>query len=744
MAENRLSGLNVLLLAVTLLAVLFGVYGFIRPMDGGQTASRRNSPAETNDQDATTASTKPVAGSGNPQPHEPTSTSARKPVSVETSPPRGDRAADKSAEPVAATGGPSDHGDAAITGVVLSSEGKPVPGATVLTRRTGFDIEPPDFGRSDPAASRAEVARYLAQAQRESRTTTSDREGRFSVGGLDAKLAYDVKAFIEGVGRAEAERVAAGDNIRLILLPQSWLVGRVTGPDGAAVKEFNVGVYRRNREWEARQQSFIASDGRFRMECDAGVMLVEISASGFCQLQPAEVTIDAAASEQTFVMGAAAILVGTVRDKAGRPLAGARIEGGGEEDERRGRGRSRNWGGPRIGSNSSSTNTDSLGRYRLDTLAPREYQFTATYGEASETKPVTLSAGESTLDFVLESGVRIALKLKNTKGAPVDAGEIWFLRQGKEWIQAERLPPREPGLIELAGIEPGDYTLSVTAAGYPPLRRPVKLAAGEQTIELELPDGAMISGKVTSSTGGSITGTSVRLIKEGEDENQAWGTGRWAQVKADGTFRLGPVEPGAWSIDVLGADWRRVAGEKRSLVVGENTIDFSLNSGGSLSVKITDESGKPAPWAYVWVVSSSDAAKTAGANANQQGVAVISFVEPGDYVLHVSAQNLAAPTSSINVRNGPNEATVILKAPNCARITAVTPNSQAAKIGLAVGDLIVEYNNEKVNNWEDVYRLSRKYKSGEEVSITIERGGQLMSLNLKAGQIGIDGESAVR
>jgi hypothetical protein len=432
-------------------------------------------------------------------------------------------------------------------------------------------------------------------------------------------------------------------------------------------------------------------------------------------------------------------LTGTVRDKAGSPLANAIIYNGNGDD--RG-GYNRNYyNGYEQGIN---TRTDTQGRYRFDTLAPKEYTFTAAFGEGKETKTATLVIGENTQDFSVDAGSRVMLRLKDARGKPVDAEQVYFMRKNNEWVQGERLPSKEPGVAEFAGLRPDEYTMSVSAAGYPSLRRDIKLTGGQLIVELELPDGAMLGGKITSSSGGALTGISIRLVKDGEDENQAWGTGRWAQVQGDGTYRLGPVEPGLWSVDVMGQDWRKVGGDKRTLVVGENKFDLTMNTGGTLTVRIVDESGKASGWAYVSLVANDGSGRTYGAQSSQQGVATVNFIEPGDYSIHVAAQGQAAPSVQFVVRDGPNETTVTLKKPNCARITSVTPGSQAARIGLQVGDLMVEYNGEKITSWEDVGRIRRKYRDSDDVTMLIDRNGQLQTFNLKGGQIGIDGESAVR
>lgn len=728
-SSNKLGGLNVALLVVTLLALLFGAYGYIRPQpaaEGGRSGVRANGPIDDDVASQRPGGTTAKQDPG-PAPEKP------KEVAPKPDTPKPDTPREPLPETVVAS--PTDKGEASIAGTVLNSAGAPVSGATIMARRSNLDVQPPVVDTRDPAASRAAVTEYLAQVQSQTRTARSSADGKFSFAGLDGSLAYDLIAVLEGVGRGQVDRVAAGDSATIILQPVSWLQGRVVGPQGAAISQFSVKTYRRNRQWEGREQVFFAQDGRFKMECGAGVMMVEVSAPGFTQGAAAEINVDNSGTEHQFTLSQAAVLLGVVRDKQGNPLANVRITTG-PVDERWERGR---WDGYNT---NPEARTDSQGRYRFDSLSPKEYTFTAVYGEAREAKTLTLSVGNNTQDFALDAGVRVTVRLKDMRGNPVEAEQVWFLRKDGQWLQGERLPAREAGVVEFAGLRPDDYTLSINAGGYPGVRRQVKLQGAQQVIEIELPDGAMLSGKISSSSGIALGGVSVRLVKDGENENEAWGTGRWAQVQSDGSYRIGPVEPGLWSIDVMGQDWKKVGGEKRNLVAGDNKLDLTLNTGGTLTVRVTDESGKPINWA--WVSLDAATGQDHGAQTNAQGVATINFIEPGDYTLRVSAQGQAAPATAISIRDGANETTIAVRKPNCARITAVTPGSQAAKIGLQVGDLIVEYNGEKINSFEDVGRVRRKYDASTDVTITVDRNGQLMTFNLKGGQIGIDGESAVR
>ncbi len=427
------------------------MYGFIRPQPGSDVSSRRTN--QCSPEDSTDESTQSSGDRSTRPRRDEKRTDSQPQPSDKSETPKIDRSKVPATE--AQAGNPSDKGDASISGIVLSADGKPQSGAAISARRSNLDLQPPTVDSKDPAHSREAVSRYLSQVQSETRSTTSNSEGKFSFTGLDGKLAYDLSATVEGAGRAQAERVAAGDTVTLILQPSTWLVGRVLGPQNAPVTQFTIKVYRRNRQWEGRQQSFLTQDGRFRMECQGGVMMVEIQSPGLTQGAAAEANIDDSGNEQTFTLSQAAILTGTVRDKQGNPLPNVRVTTG-PTDERWERGR----GYYDAYNTNPETRTDSQGRYRFDTLSPKEYTFTAVCGDGKDAKTLTLIVGENTQDFSVDAGVRVTLRLKDMRGKPVDAEQIWFLRKGNEWVQGERLPAKEVGVAEISGLRPDDYTLS--------------------------------------------------------------------------------------------------------------------------------------------------------------------------------------------------------------------------------------------------------------------------------------------
>jgi serine protease Do len=85
-----------------------------------------------------------------------------------------------------------------------------------------------------------------------------------------------------------------------------------------------------------------------------------------------------------------------------------------------------------------------------------------------------------------------------------------------------------------------------------------------------------------------------------------------------------------------------------------------------------------------------------------------------------------------------------VEVPNTARITHVYPDTQAAKAGVQVGDLIVEYNGQQVTSWREFSRFAREGRSTAELTMIVDRNGAQLTFTLKGGTVGIDGVDAVR
>lgn len=739
MSSNRFSGLNIFLLVVAVASLMFGVYGFIsggvndtarpvnsiasEPLDGGEgTGGAGDAPLEDSGRKSSKNNNQDDSGAAGKK-----SDSAEQP---------GDTTYKHSGDElvVEAKSNPSDSGNAVIQGTVMDASGKPVEGASVTARRSNLDMDPPRFQDDDIERYRNEVSDFLAKAARETRGTTTDAQGNFRFSGLDETLAYNLTATSETGGNGELERVAAGDTVVILLSAQSLLRGRVQNASGDPIKSFEVRAWRQNRQWEATTRSFNTEDGRFGLPAKPGMMQVEITAKGFTKNEPVDAEVGG--EEVLFKLDQAAVLTGVVKDKGGNPLPDVTVRVGNDDRENNWRGWD-NQGG-------NSARTDSKGRYRFDTLAPKETTFTASLGEMSQSETTTLTQGENTLDFTMDVGGVLHIRLTDPEGKPLESDGIWFQMKGNRgWPRPEKLPSREPGLAEYAGLREGEYTMTVTASGFPAIQQDITIKNGDNEIALQFTNGATLVGSVTSNTGAKLTGVRALLRKQ-DDNNRwgGWGTGRNVQVGDDGTFKIGPAEPGPWLLEVYnGNNWNEpVYSQPVTLIQGENTQDVVVDAGATVVIKVVDEQGNSVSWANVQL----QGVKKYNQNTDGQGVATISFVEVGSYTVIANSRGKASPSQFINLRAGDNNLSVTVQEPNCARLTHIYPDTQASKAGMQVGDLVIEYNGEAVSSWRGLSQAIRRTKNTDDVIVLIERGGSMLTMNIKGGTVGIEGTDGVR
>jgi len=66
--------------------------------------------------------------------------------------------------------------------------------------------------------------------------------------------------------------------------------------------------------------------------------------------------------------------------------------------------------------------------------------------------------------------------------------------------------------------------------------------------------------------------------------------------------------------------------------------------------------------------------------------------------------------------------------------SAVTPNSAAAKAGLREGDIILEFNNEKITQQDSLAKIITKYNSGDKVILKVLRKDQEMIIDVILGE----------
>ncbi|MBK8206899.1 MAG: hypothetical protein IPK87_08945 [Planctomycetes bacterium] len=267
------SRVNVVLLAVTVVAVAFGVYGFLFGGSVTPTPVAAPSPADlAHDQRtrADTSGTGPDADTDKPADDQ-------KPNKPKAKMPAGDTDQPGPDEPDAPKAPSEPHGDGVIEGTVLDPTGLPMEGVLLTalrskTQGSGRNVAY-TFGRNESAEDLRRAAERLRLATREA---VSGKEGAFKIEGVSPDDLYTVSAVDEAWGTAQYGGVVAGQRIVLQFTLSPITSGTVHDEQG------NPLVTRYSYSWgdEFNQDRVLQPSGRFlirwtserlervRLECD--------------------------------------------------------------------------------------------------------------------------------------------------------------------------------------------------------------------------------------------------------------------------------------------------------------------------------------------------------------------------------------------------------------------------------------------------------------------------------------------
>ncbi|WP_036218360.1 beta-sandwich domain-containing protein, partial [Calidithermus chliarophilus] len=291
----------------------------------------------------------------------------------------------------------------------------------------------------------------------------TDAKGNFTLSGVPAGE-YTVVAERAGYARASgAVQVRSGKAASLELsLAQPQTVGRVTGKatlqgasDHSGVQLFLAGT---------SYAAFTGPDGSYALEGVApGTYQLTAQYAGYASASTTvTVTVGQTATAADLSL-AKPQTVGSVSGKATRQ--GASDHTGVQVF---------------VAGTGFSALTDRDGNYRLDGLAPGDYQLTAQYpGYAAATTAVSVTAGQTANAPVLslakpETVGKITGKVTSS-AAPLP-GVIVYL-PGTQYAAISA----DDGSYVLEGVPPGNYTLKAERSGYVTASGPVSVTAGQAT-----------------------------------------------------------------------------------------------------------------------------------------------------------------------------------------------------------------------------------------------------------------------
>ena len=553
---------------------------------------------------------------------------------------------------------------AAIEGRVLDGDENAVAGVEVTA-----DV------RRQPGEMRIEIGRQ----RRVPRAITNSR-GHFRLSPLDPQNRYTVKARAEGFAPAE---VAVSDlqpyrtrtDVRLTLWSGQTVIGLVADAEGNALRETAVtlepaapggmGMMRVMRGGDGAPAFNAVSDddGRFELRgISAGTYDVEARRAGFATHKLRAVEIeeqDEPLDLGTLTLEPGEAVQGIVLDDDGQPVEGVAVrrqESGGMAFMMAGPGHEQ--------PEPPDAVTDPTGWFRIDDLAA-EGRYSLAFqrrGFVDESvRQVELPQSEP-LEVVMTPASDVAGTVVDPEGEPIAGAQVNLARSrtmemGGAVMQMMMMTSDSTdgeGRFEFEDQEPGRISLSAVAPGWQQVKRDdIEVPKGEdlENLELPLPVGAIVQGRVTGPDGTPAIGASVSQVGEAVPMHDPM---QGVRADGDGYYRLDGLAPGPTSLQARHPDWPRGVKDVE-IEEGLNNVDLELEGGHEVSGRVSDLSGILVAGATVRLIPAGRSWGGPAARSGFDGSFLIPGVQDGDYGIRVQAESYAPSSGDerVNVRGEP-------------------------------------------------------------------------------------------
>jgi beta-lactamase regulating signal transducer with metallopeptidase domain/protocatechuate 3,4-dioxygenase beta subunit len=459
-------------------------------------------------------------------------------------------------------------GDASVRGTVKGPDGKPIAGALVLVapawnpRNTRDAVPPPEMVRTDgkgafrisprrPAPAywlRVERADLLAE-------TRSD-----VVPGTELSIALSQgDTTVEGtVVDATTKSPLAMATVTATEIGVSF-TPPLGAPDAGQV--------------EARTDAH----GRYRFaSLGPGAYRISPRAVGYSYLGSKVVQGNTRGVD--FFLSPAGALEGTITGPDGRPVQGALVRADLE---------TRWW------ISSPTVTTDARGYYEVAVTSGRYRVLVAAEGQApTVSAPVSVQTGvRARADVRFSEAFRVRGRLLDPSHKPV-RGTLQLreldgnTRAGARVVQVLSAEAGPDGRFEIASAPSGAHVFEVTSPGLATRSLEVRLEGrgGTKDVgDVTLTGGAVVHGRVEDTQGAPVAGAAVFADQGGRKRESI-------RARADGTFSIGGLEPGAYDVR---AEAYGFASAIEKAETGHRPVVLRLARSGGVTGLLVDEAGRP-------------------------------------------------------------------------------------------------------------------------------------------------------
>lgn len=407
-------------------------------------------------------------------------------------------------------------------------------------------------------------------------------------------------------------------DLELELDPGTKLIGKVTGPDGAALSGVTVRAVQSGSGaivlGSTGKQAITDSSGEYTIDAlEASDENIEFSHPKYVGTRKS-ITPKGREVRLDVQLTSGQRLTGTVVTEAGAPVPDAEVEA------MAGAGTFRN------------TRSDANGTFTFDSLPAARYRFSASKRGFSETtlEDVDISAG-APLRLVLKSGATIygqvrGLTAEELQHAVVEARGESFANATVDSSGNFRMEGAPTGTVRVAAVVSRNFSTRKSSTP-----QTVTLNAGEsRQLDLEFSSGTIVSGRVLRN-GRPLASANVIFAPRRGGTAQ---TSSSATTDDQGRYSVSGLDSGEYTVSVI--DMQRFSPYQTPYEVrGTSTFDIDYTA-SALRGRVVDASGDPINDARVQLRATTSDSPFRGdrsAATDVAGTFTIDFVAPGTYTV---------------------------------------------------------------------------------------------------------------
>ncbi len=442
---------------------------------------------------------------------------------------------------------------------------------------SGQVVDPEGFPRANAVVSieesrQMQMGQYFSTGSFEE--TTSAADGTFTLAGVPAGR-YKVIASREGFARAESEVLEVDSDRRGILLELrrgAELSGRVLGLELEELASLSLVLVGENGSIRRTSVDYAGAFVFENLTAGGWHLQAQVAGSGRSMSLQVEIPEGVGVVEKDLEFGEGFTLHGVVLS-GGQPVAGAMVVASG-------------------GSGAVNGQTDSSGRFRLESLQAGRYSVMVAHGTRPHLEEVQVD-GDRELRIEIPSGSIVGVVLEAVSGEVIVGAKIKAEPIGGS--QGDSLLGRlgfglpvtsdSQGVFRLSGLRSGTYRLVASKAGYGPGEVVATPEDGSE-VEIRLAPTEGVTFEVALASGAPVRHVQVAILEPA--------TGRMLSTStlsvSDGKVRASTVPPGPWELVVQAGD---SASTRFAVVSPGEQGRFLLPTAGTLHLEVPELEAEP-------------------------------------------------------------------------------------------------------------------------------------------------------